>query len=196
MNITQQIMCLFPGFQTQTKKEYREKIYTELGIIPSPKARKSRSVTIELLDENNYDQFSSNFSAEKVGAKSLMPQFEEPEAQEYEAFTLSLVPDEILEPEPVEQGKEWTPVEIATLHEGLIIEMLKDIRDKRIKNDRIAEWLCWAEGMESEFGHPLPFSFEACCIFSNFDPDSFRHRMSYVLRQHRGWKICWRERDH
>lgn len=154
----------------RTKKEKVALLMNELDdFFPSVERNRStaNTVKIERLAEYDYDLFS--FDNSNV------------EALVEETF-----------PEP--QRAIWTKVEIGIVHEQLIINLLEDVRDKRVSDKNIIEWLFWVEGNEETLGTPQPFSFEACCIYWGFDPDEFRHRLSYVLRKHRGWKIRWQER--
>ncbi|MBW2690281.1 MAG: hypothetical protein JRC99_10180 [Deltaproteobacteria bacterium] len=157
-------ISLFPDFSFCTKKENRERILKDLGFLNPVGLQVQTTVQIERLIDNDYDLFSFDFSSEEVTSVSPPTR------------------------------KVWTALEVAIAHEQLIINLLEDIRDKRVCNRTLVDWLCWVEGKEDLIGKPLPFSFEACCLFWNFEPDEFRHRISYVLRHHRGWNIRWNER--
>lgn len=182
MSTNQLSLSLFPEFDYQTKQEYREKALKRLGIVGwEGQKTPTSNVKIEKLEDYDYDLFSFDFSEEQTVSET--------------------VSHEVFEPEVVEAQKDlprakWEPLGVAILHERMLVSMLEDIRDKRVSQSRLEEWLCWAEGLEEDYGKPLPFSFEACCYFWDFDPDEFRHRIAYVLRHHRGWNIRWQERTH
>ena len=179
---TNQILSLFPEHDFQTKKACRERALSNLGIINTAKKSKPSAVTvtIEKLDDDDYDLLSFDFSGTT----------EVPQVQ------LKAAVPEVGESEVVEARAKWTAMDVAIAHERMLVSMLEDIRDKRVGDERLKEWLCWAEGLEENYGRPLPFSYEACCHFWDINPDDFRHRITYVLRHHRGWNIRWHERVH
>lgn len=165
MSMKQATISLFPDFSFQTEQENRERILKELGFLSPVNCLQTHDTIKIERISDDYDLFSFDFYSEEI---------------------------ELTAP-PIR--KDWTALEIAITHEQLIINLLEDIRDKRVCDRTLVDWLCWVEGKEEIIEKPLPFSFEACCLFWDFNPDEFRHRISYVLRHHRGWNIRWNERE-
>lgn len=89
---------------------------------------------------------------------------------------------------------DWSNQDLATAHEQFLIVFLEDLRDTRVKEARLMEWLLWVEGPEDESDTLEPFSFEACCQVFGCDPDDLRHRIAWLLRNRRNMNIHWTER--
>ena len=163
---------LFPDMPSvEIDSDTRNKALVSLGFI-KPNGAKSKT-TASARIRRKKDQFEHDL----FSFSRLVPDLDEGKSDNQECYEKVV----------------WTTTEIAVLHENMMVTMLEDLHDKRASMQTVKEWLLWVEGLENKYGHPLPFSYEASCLFWDVDPDSFRGRIAGLLRKHRGMKISWNE---
>lgn len=74
-------------------------------------------------------------------------------------------------------AEDWTEDELIGLHQYLLEQSMTQALNPRSSKDTRLDVLSWVDVVTPYLSKPAPFSFDACCQFSGYDPEELRDHL-------------------
>lgn len=82
---------------------------------------------------------------------------------------------------PSQKSSNWTEEEIKLLHSALLEESLRAIKQANGNPQTKAEIMVWLK--KPIVDNPVPFSFQACCIYEQVNPETMLEQILYIVER-------------